>query len=327
MFYFRDPEYFVLFALIPLAIVWYFFWHKKRQLEIKLTYDPGISSGNVVFTTILGALPYLFIITSLSLVIVSLARPQESNTFKEQFAEGIDIILTIDISKSMETADFQPNRLEVAKRVVSNFIGGRVDDRIGVVVFAEDAFSYCPLTLDYSLIKELVEGINFKIMPNQGTAIGSAIAVSVNRLVESNAKSKVMILLTDGASNKGQIDPITASLLAADENIKIYCIGIGKKEFTINHPVFGPRKQVSDLDEETLKKIADNTGGLFFRSTDPKNLEVIFSKISSMERTEVKEESYTEVTDLYPGYLKAGIISLLIAFLFMAINFYNPLEG
>ena len=235
-------------------------------------------------------------------------------------------MLVLDVSGSMETDDFTPNRLEVAKDKAANFVAGRVDDRIGVILFAEDAFSYLPLTLDYDLIQKQIKAINFNMMPKEGTAMGSAIAIGVNRMAASKSPSKIMILLTDGSSNRGQLDPVTAARLANEMGIKIYSIGIGKKEYT-KPGFFGvPQTIKSDLDEESLKEVAAITQGEFFRSTDEGGLEKIFARISSMEKTEIIEENQKEVTDLYPQYLFIGLMCFAGAFLLIFLGFFNPLE-
>jgi Ca-activated chloride channel family protein len=270
--------------------------------------------------------PLILSIAALFFGTLALARPQSAPETMEQYSEGIDIMLVLDTSGSMEETDFPPNRLEVAKKTAAQFLEGRVDDRIGVVVFAEDAFSYAPLTLDYDLLRKQIESLNSNIMPNRGTAVGSAIAVAINRMQESNSPSKVIILLTDGASNRGQIDPITAAKLAADAKIKIHSIGIGKKEYQ-KETMFGSQTVQSDLDEGTLMEVSRIANGKFFRSEDPESLGKIFDLISQMEKTEIVTEMYREVTDLYPTILIVTLILMAISFGLMATFIYNPLEG
>jgi Ca-activated chloride channel family protein len=238
----------------------------------------------------------------------------------------VDIMLIHDTSGSMETQDFKPNRLEVAKETAMDFIEGRSYDRIGMVVFAEDAFSYAPLTLDCSLLKQQIKAITPDIMPKEGTAVGSAISVGINRLKESKTPSKIMILITDGSSNRGQIDPITAAELAKRNKIKVYTIGVGKPEFT-QQTAFGPQTIKSDLDEGSLKRIAEITGGQFFRSTDKRSLQTIFDKISSMEKVEIEELSYRQENDLYMPMLFWALIIFCVNVLVMVTFIHNPLEG
>lgn len=324
--YFANPEAAWL-ALVPaIFLLWYFIWYSPRRVVVPLSYDPSDLQKQGLNWSWLRFIPILLLNAGLLLCVYALMRPQTSLETTQRYSEGIDIMLLLDTSGSMETEDFSPNRLEVAKDNAIKFIEGRVDDRIGLVVFAEDAFSYAPLTLDYELLKKQISAIKSKMMPNKGTAIGSAIAIGINRMMDSDSKSRVMILMTDGASNRGQLEPALAARLARKRGIKIYSIGIGKKTFT-QQTAFGPQTVKSDLDEEALQEIADITGGLFFRSTDESGLETIFSKISQMEKTEILEETSKDVTDKYPQFLLWGIILLVAGFLLMGTFLFNPLEG
>lgn len=322
---FANPEALLLLALIPLYLIWYFGYYGKKRLVIALSYDPTELQQPKYNFTFLRYIPLTLQLIGLTCAIMALARPQSSFEKNLRKAEGIDIMLLLDTSASMEATDFSPNRLEAAKRHAIEFIDGRVEDRMGMVLFAQDAFSYSPLTLDYKLLKELIDDINFGSVPKQGTAIGQAIAVGINRLRESESPSKVMILLTDGANNRGQIDPITAAKLASQMQMRIYAIGIGKDEFTRYTPT-GYRKFASDLDEETLLKIAQVANGRYFRATNPDGLKQIFEEISQLEKVEIKQELYSQVSDLYPPFLLAAIISFLLGFLLMVSFMYNPLE-
>ncbi|HHG84797.1 MAG TPA: VWA domain-containing protein [Bacteroidetes bacterium] len=214
----------------------------------------------------------------------------------------------------------------MAKETAARFVDGRLDDRIGIVLFAEDAFSYAPLTLDYDLLKTQIKSINPNIMPKEGTAMGSAIAVAINRMEQTKSPSQIMILLTDGASNRGQIDPITAANLAKDRRIKIYSIGIGKENYQ-RRTMFGTQTIKSDLDEETLKQVSELTKGKFFRSTNEQSLDEIFNIISGMEKVEIKEDHIREERDIYPGILLTAGVILACSLLLMMSFFYNPLEG
>ena len=323
---FKTPAFLLLLLVIPIYIFWFNFWYVPRRLVVPLSYNPEEVAGETYNWAWLRFIPQVLQHIALALAILALARPISSLETEERYSEGIDIMLVLDTSGSMETDDFKPNRLEVAKKKAMEFIDGRLDDRIGIVLFAEDAFSYAPLTLDYDLLKTQVKGINSNIMPKEGTAMGSAIAVAINRMLESKSPSKVMILMTDGASNRGQIDPLTASNLAKENQIKIYSVGIGKEEYQ-RQTMFGVQTIKSDLDEETLKQIADDTGGQFFRSTDEKSLEKIFDVISGMEKIEIQENRYREEKDTYaPMLMWAGLI-LGLSLLLMITFMYNPLEG
>lgn len=323
---FKNPGYLWLLLLVFGYLAWYEFWYVPRRLIVPLSYDPHKLVKPRVDLTWLRVVPRILQAIAGVFIVLALARPIAAFEAQEVFKEGIDIMLVLDTSGSMETEDFRPNRLEVAKKTAVDFIKGRVDDRIGIVLFAEDAFAYAPLTLDYNYLYELIENISSNMMPKEGTALGSAVAVGINRMNESTAPSKIMILLTDGASNRGQIDPITAGKLAQENDIKIYSIGIGKEEFQ-QRGIFGVQTIKSDLDEETMQKISEMTGGQFFRSEDEKSLPEIFDIISQMETTEVSDVRFREEQDVYPPLIIWAIILLGAAFLVMASPLYNPLEG
>jgi Ca-activated chloride channel homolog len=323
---FRTPQMLFLLLVVPVYLIWYYWWYDDRRLIVQISYDPDKIAPGRAKLGFLRVLPQILNIFAMILMVVALARPIKSRTIEQRSSEGIDIMMVLDVSGSMEINDFKPNRLEVAKETASRFIEGRSFDRIGMVVFAEDALSFAPLTLDYSLLKEQIASINSDMMPKEGTALGSAISVAVNRLRESNTPSKVMILITDGASNRGQVDPITAAELAKRYKIKIYPIGVGKKEFQQN-TAFGSQTIQSDLDEPTMKQIAEITGGQFFRSTDKRSLQSIFDNISKMEKVEVQESKYKEENDLYGPILFIGLIVFFGNLLLMITFVHNPLEG
>lgn len=323
---FKDPAFLFLMLLLPVYLFWYVWWYAPRRLIVPLSYDPQKLVKRKFNLGFLRVVPHILNVVALFFMILALARPVNRNERQDRYTEGIDIMLVLDTSGSMETDDFKPNRLEVAKETAIEFIKGREGDQIGIVLFAEDAFCYAPLTLDYDLLQTNIDKIDSDIMPKQGTAMGSAIAVAINKMTQHKSPSKVMILLTDGASNRGQIDPITAADLAKDAGIKIYSIGIGKEEYT-RSTLMGSQTIKSDLDEGTLQEVANMTSGQFFRSTNEKSLESIFTQISNMEKVEIKGEVVREEKDHYsPILLLAGIfmgLSMLIALTFV----YNPLEG
>lgn len=323
---FKSPGFLWLLLLIPAFLIWYNWWYVPRRLVVRLSYDPTALVKRRIDTSWMRVIPYILQIAALFFLAIGMARPITAQEKEERYSEGIDIMLVLDASGSMEADDFKPSRLEVAKETAIKFIDGRLDDRIGIVLFAEDAFSYAPLTLDYELLKKQIKSINSDMMPKEGTAVGSAIAVAINRMEENKSPSQVIILLTDGASNRGQISPATAANLAKEKDIKIYSIGIGKEEYQ-RQTIFGSQTVKSDLDEASMKEISDLTGGKFFRSTNEKSLEEIFKSISSMEKVEIKEEHYREETDLYPGVVLVGFILLCAAFILAATFIHNPLEG
>jgi len=262
----------------------------------------------------------------LILLIIALARPQTANRTEEFLTEGIDIILAIDVSGSMAAEDFKPrNRLYVAKKVVADFIKGRKNDRLGMVVFAGKSFTQCPLTLDYGVLVHFLSKLRLKMIED-GTAIGMAIANGVNRLRHSRAKSKVMILLTDGMNNKGRIDPLTAAKMAQALNIKIYTVGVGKMggaPIPMMDPVFGKvyarnpdgSLLLTQMDEAVLIDIADATGGKYFRATDSEKLAQIYGQINKMEKTEIEIKEYMRYGELFPYFIWPAFFLLLLGIL------------
>ncbi len=276
----------------------------------------SLSEGKVKFdfTSLFRYIPLIFLLFTIFSLLLALARPQKSNEKVEQWTEGIDIMLAIDISASMKLMDFEPNRLEAAKDVALNFINGRFQDRIGLVIFSGDAYSLAPLTTDYELLKTYIDDIDFTKIESMGTAIGSALAVSTNRMRESDSKSKVIILLSDGDNTAGNIDPITAVRLAHAYNIKVYTIAIGKEgRVPIGRGPFGQiRYTENNLDESTLREIASIGQGSFFRATNNKALENIFNTIDTYEKAEIKETSYKDTTDFYFIYLKWALVFFIV---------------
>lgn len=312
---FRHPLFFLLFVLFPL--VWYF-WIRGRSRGTLWLSTFSFAKQVRPSWRVAGSqfLPFLRGAT-LALFVFALARPQAVSREREHEAKGLDIVITLDISGSMLAEDFKPeNRLAVAKEEAKKFIRGRENDRIGLVVFAREAFTQCPLTLDYDILTSLVDEIQIGMIQD-GTAIGMGIATAVNRLRESDAKSKVIILITDGENNAGKIDPITAAELARTFGIKAYAIGVGRGglvPFPINDPLFGKRyvQAKVDIDEMTLKRIADLTGGVFFRARDPESLSEIYSRINELEKTEVKVREYVSYDELFPYFLVPGLLLLAL---------------
>ncbi|WP_460513500.1 vWA domain-containing protein [Cyclobacterium sediminis] len=293
---------------------------KKPALELSL---PKIVPTKNPWTY-LRLLPSLFFLLALWMVVIALARPQRTNEKVEQYTEGIDIMLVMDISESMDLQDFTPNRLEAAKETAIDFINGRIADRIGMVIFSGEAFSLAPLTTDYELLTDLVNSITFNMMDAKGTAIGSAVSTGINRMRESEAKSKVMVLLSDGDNNAGNVDPVFAAQLAEAMDIKIYTIAVGKDGMVPYGTDFFGRPQMieSYLNEETLRNIARITKAEFFRASDDKALENIFTKIDELEKAEIIESRYKETMDYYRPYLIWGIIFFFI-WLTLKNTFFN----
>ncbi len=317
MIHFANPQFLVLLLLLPVLAVWY--WKRQPRRTATLRY-----SNTGLFHKIKPPSSHkwrhsLFVLRmlALALAIVALARPQAGHTEEEIITEGIDIILTLDISSSMLAEDFRPlNRLEAAKQVAENFIKGRKTDRIGLVVFAGKSFTQCPLTLDYGIVINFLKEVRIGLIED-GTAIGLAIANAVNRLRHSEAKSKVVILLTDGRNNRGEIDPVTAAKVAKAMDVRIYTIGVGTRGqalYPINDPIFGKRyvRMPVDIDEDVLQQVASITGGKYFRATDQESLEKIFNEIDKLEKTRIEVKEYTRYTELFMNWMWAALAVLVL---------------
>jgi Ca-activated chloride channel family protein len=317
MLRFQDPI-FLVFILVAIGLLVYYFRFKKARAASVRYSDVNLvrrlkPSLRIKERHILPVLRTLAIV----LLAFALARPQSGRKGQEVSSEGIDIMLVLDISGSMKAEDFKPhNRLYVAKEVIKEFIGGRQSDRIGLVVFSKQSFTQCPLTLDYGVLFNFLDQVDFGMIED-GTAIGLAIANAVNRLRESDAKSKVVILLSDGRNNAGEIDPITAAEMAKAMKVKIYTIGAGKPgraPIPIDHPIFGKRYvwAETEIDEATLREIARITGGEYFRAKDEEALSRIYKQISQMEQTQIKVKEYLQYNELFTNYAFVGLLLLLV---------------
>jgi Ca-activated chloride channel family protein len=322
----ESPAFLYGIPLIPLFFVlrWLFHIRFEQKLEVAF-FEQSLKSDP---STLLRHFPKIFISLFMAMVLVALARPQKSSEKVEQWSEGIDIMLVLDISESMQIQDFKPNRLEAAKKVAHNFIEGRFQDRIGLVIFSGDAYSLSPLTTDYELLYGYIKDINFNNIQKSGTAIGSALGVATNRMRESETKSKIIILLSDGENTAGNLDPVMAAELAHAYQIKVYTIGVGKDgKVPFGTDIFGrTRYQENVLDETTLRQIADIGEGKFFRATNNKALDNIFKTIDTYEKSEIKENRFKDTQDFYHIYLTWGIISFLFWLGFKNTFFANMLE-
>ena len=313
---FANPLFLMLLAIVPLMLWDYFRHSKEREASILYSDISIIKDIQPSFRVRYRHLPMILKILAISIFILALARPQAGQKEEEIITEGIDIMLTLDTSSSMKAEDFKPqNRLGAAKEVMSEFIRSRKNDRIGLVVFAQHSFTQCPLTLDYGVLLDLLDSIDIGIIED-GTAIGTAIANSVNRLRDSKAKSRVMILLTDGINNAGKIDPQTAAKTARALDVKIYTIGAGKPGgamYPVEHPIFGKRYVQMDtvIDEVLLKEIAEETGGIYFRAKDEKGLSEIYETIGKLEKTEIETKEYANYHELATGFILPGFIIFL----------------
>ena len=319
-----NHEIIYIISLLPIAYL------ITKYLNKKITYQVSIPKNKLINIkySLMRFIPNLLFTISIILIIISLARPQKSNEKVDRWSEGIDIMLVIDISESMQIEDFSPNRLESAKNVAKKFIDGRFQDRIGLVVFSGESYSRCPLTSDYALLKKYIDEINFDLISTRGTAIGSAIAIATNRMRESKSKTKILILLSDGDNTAGNIDPKTASGIAKAYGIKIYSIAIGKNgKVPFGKDYFGrPRYVENSLDEKNLRDIAKTTEGKFYRASNNKSLENIFSEINEFEKSEIKENRYKNTVDYYQYYLLWGIIFILLFILTKSTYLNNILK-
>lgn len=318
MIRFANPEFLILLAIVPLLLYWY----RKRQVKANGTLrfsNLGVIK-NVSQTPSRRFRHILFVLRLMviSLLVIGFARPQSGAKEEKIITEGIDIILAMDISSSMLAEDLaqHKNRLDVTKEVAAQFISERTNDRIGMVVFSGKSFTQCPLTLDYGILLNFLKEIHIGMIED-GTAIGMAIANCVNRLRMSKAKSKVVILLTDGRNNRGEIDPITAAQIAKALNVRIYTIGAGKHGeamYPIDDPFLGRRyvpMQV-DIDDEMLTKIANITGGKYYRATDKTSLEKIYHEIGQLEKTKIEVKEFTRYTELFVNFLALALAVLLL---------------
>jgi Ca-activated chloride channel family protein len=312
---FANPEFFWLFLILPMALLWYFFKRKEQTASLKISTIKGFSSDS--FLPKLKPLLFVLRLLGLAAIIVAMARPQTKEvSTKTKTTNGIDILMAIDVSTSMLARDLKPDRLSALKKIAADFIKKRPNDRIGLVVFAGESYTKTPITSDKGIILNSLKEVTFGTLED-GTAIGMGLATSVNRLKESKALSKVIILLTDGVNNAGFIEPQTAAELAIEYGIKTYTIGLGTKGNALS-PIaynsdgtFRYSMMPVEIDEALLKTIADATGGAYFRATDNASLEAIYEEINKLEKTEIEEFKYTNYEEKYrPWLLLAGILLL-----------------
>lgn len=312
---FAYPWVLYFLVMIPLMLLWYWWKGIKKQPSLRYSSLDLFSGLKPTVKERLRHLPVILRSLAIGLLIIALARPQTFSSGENIYTEGIDIALVLDISGSMLAEDLRPNRMEAAKNVIDKFISGRTSDRIGLVIFSREAFTQCPLTIDYNVLRNLLKEVRMGMIED-GTAIGNAIANGVNRLKDSDAKSKVMILLTDGVNNAGEIDPLTAAQIAKTFGIKIYTIGVGTRgqaPYPVRTPL-GVRYQMVpvEIDEEMLKEISAMTGGRYFRAANTKALQDIYDEIDKMETTKVEVTSYRQAKELFYGWLGGGLLLLFI---------------
>ena len=315
MFRFEDPWVLGLLAIVPLTY-WLGARGERRTGALRFSaLDMARQAGNGI-SVLLPRVPALLGAVGVTAVIVALARPQTGITSETLLTEGIDIIMVMDVSSSMLAEDLEPNRLQAAKGVAADFVGGRRNDRIGLVAFAGEAFTQAPLTLDYSVVQSLIGELQVGIIED-GTAVGMGLGTAVKRLQASDAESKVVILLTDGRSNRGEIGPVTAARMAQALGVRVYTVGVGTRgnaPVPIADPLVGTRlvPMRVDIDEPTLQEIAELTGGRYFRATDNESLTSIYEEIDQLERTEIEVENFTQYAERFPIVLAFGLLLLLM---------------
>lgn len=324
---FKNPDFFYFFLLLIPMIAWYIWKQKKAGASIQFSSDMGFAKIPKSPKYYLRHSVFALVILSMAMLIVALARPQSSNSWQNVTTEGIDIVIALDISSSMLAMDFQPNRLEAAKSVATQFISGRPNDKIGLVVFSGESFTQCPLTTDHATVINLFKNIESGMIED-GTAIGNGLATAVSRLKESTAISKVVILLTDGENNRGEIAPVTAAELAKTFGIRVYTVGVGTIG-TAPYPLQTPfGVQIRDvevkIDEVTLGKIAQTTDGKYFRATNNNKLAEIYQEIDKLEKSKIDVKEFSKREEEYLRYALAGALLLLLS-MFLKTTFFRSI--
>ncbi len=325
---FVNPEAFLLLLLVPALAAWYWLKLRHRQTQLTVSTTAPIAAMSTWRTKLYPYLPILRMLSFIAIV-AALARPQLTLKEEEIKAEGIDIVMVMDISSSMLAQDFQPDRLQVSKDVAKQFVDKREYDRIGLVVFAGESFTQCPLTTDHRVVKDFLDGLQCGLLED-GTAIGMGLASAVNRMKESESESKVIILLTDGVNNSGYIKPMTAAEIAQELETKVYTIGVGTRGMALSpvsrrsdgRYIFGMANV--EIDEKLLSEIADMTGGKYYRATDEESLEAIYAEIDQLEKTEMEITSFKRYSEEFRRFLIFGLL-LLVAEILLRLTLFKTL--
>jgi Ca-activated chloride channel homolog len=316
MFRFASPLWLLLLAVPILTVVRYFYTKGRTDATVVFSDISAFRAVGGSVGKIKRLISLAIPLTAVVFLILAMARPQSGQSFQQRTSHGIDIILSMDISSSMSAMDFDPlTRFEAAKDVVHEFIGKRTSDRIGLVVFAAQSFTLCPLTLDYAILNSFLEN-SWGSRIDDGTAIGSAIATSINRLRESDAKSKIVILLTDGMNNRGNLDPITAAKMGQTLGVRIYTIGVGSEgraPMVINGNTVWTE---THIDEETLREVSGITGGKYYRAKNAEELKGIYEEIDKLETVKIEYNEWVSYNEMYDGFLRIGFILLVASLLF-----------
>jgi Ca-activated chloride channel homolog len=311
---FANPELLFLLILIVPGVVWYIIKHRSSAASIQISTINGLRNAGTSYKYYLKHVLFALRMIGIALLILALARPQSTMNWKDVTTEGIDIVMALDISSSMLAKDFNPNRLEASKDIANDFIHGRPNDRIGLVVFSGESFTQCPLTTDHTVLINLFEDIESGMIKD-GTAIGMGLATAINRLKDSQTESKVVILLTDGVNNQGSIAPETAAEIAKTFDIRVYTIGVGSRG-EAPYPIPTPygiryKNMKVEIDEEVLRKIAEETEGTYFRATDNQKLKSIYRQIDEMEKTKIEVKEYSEKSEEYLSFALTAALLLL----------------
>ena len=317
---FLNPEFFWLFLLLPAVVLWQLWKRKQQSPTLKISSVKGFKAQKSLLAKLK---PFLFVLRLLALssLIIAMARPRKVDISSQtKSTKGIDIVMAIDVSGSMLAKDLKPNRMEALKKVAENFVEGRPNDRIGIVVYASEAYTKTPVTSDKAIIQEAIQSIKYDNVLQDGTGIGMGLTTAVNRLKDSKAKSKVIILLTDGVNNAGFIEPETASQIAREYGIKVYTIGIGTNGNAMSPYAYAPnggflfRMMPVEIDVNLLQTIARNTGGKYFRASSNSKLESIYKEINKLETTEIQELKFYDYDEKYRLFVWIAGILVLIEF-------------
>lgn len=315
---FENPACLFLLLLHLPAIAYYIWKQKTAQASLQISTTQQFSRLPRSWKEYLRHINFVFLLASLALIIIVLARPQSSDSWSRTDTEGIDIVLSLDVSNSMQTSDFKPNRLEASKDVAMQFVAGRPNDNMGMVIFGKESFTLCPMTSDHAVLSNMIKSVDFDLIDGSQTAIGDGLVTAVNRIRNGQAKSKVIILLTDGSNNSGDVAPRDAASVAKAMNVRVYTIGVGSKgeiEQVVGYDPFGrpvTQKVKADIDEDVLQAMAQMTGGRYFRATNKSKLADIFDEIDQMEKTKMNIREFSRKEEEYLPFVLAALAFLLL---------------
>ena len=317
---FAEKHWFWLLTILPLLIIWYIYKLKTYEGEVNFSSFTLFNGLKSSLKAKFRHITFLLRLMCLSFLILAIARPQSRSSWKDTKTEGIDIVVSLDVSLSMLAKDFNPNRIEAAKDVLADFIDARPNDKIGLVIFGGEAFTQCPLTTDHKIIKNMFADIKAGML-DQGTAVGLGLADAVARVKDSHSKSKVVILISDGTSNTGEIAPLTAAEIAKTFGVRVYCIGVGTKGKALQPVAMMPDGELQydyadvDIDDATMTEICRMTNGKYFRATDKESLEKTYKEIDKLEKTIISEQSFTNKAEHFLPLALAAAVCLLLEFL------------